>query len=251
MDYALLVTVRAMQRTRILLLALAAHPCTACGPFVIDVDLTSGGTGGPIDTSTSHDDGSSGLSASDSDGGHVSTSDTGTSTGPSAGTDASSGTTGELYPCVLPHDLAQSWCASQRLVAQAIDCRTPDGLVPECYQTIVAQYTEGVWELVQAGDCSTAIDGPECEEPYMACTNASGPNDCTLGSVDSLEVCLTNAEAAGLSSEAALPWCQRMIALWVDGCTTTLPGEPCETSCAFPCSHGMACTGEPGAEVCT
>ena len=198
---------------------------------------------GPGVTSTSAADGSS-----HSDGAHSTSdasSDTTSGSSTSELTEGSEGSTGGEPACVLPQD-GSSWCDNQRSVAQILGCKTSADPAA-CYQTIVAQYEEGDWEILAAGDCDTAIDGPACAAAYSACTLAPGSKGCTLDLGDTLTDC---AEAAPLDPAIAGEWCARIFAVWVVGCTTQLPGVECDLACSLPCAFGMDCLGPSGLEVC-
>lgn len=163
----------------------------------------------------------------------------------------SSGTTGEpAEDCILPHGPAYSWCAAQREVAQILGCKTSANPAA-CYQTIVAQYDEGSWEVLAAGDCDTAVDGPECATAYSACTNASGPNGCHLRPGDDVQDCVDNALAQGLTEALATGWCEAIAAVWITGCTTRTQYVACDPMCALPCSNSRECLGPAGQEACT
>jgi hypothetical protein len=227
---------------------------TGCGPVVINIDATeSGGTGlpsdesgpegsttgigesmtGPMDTSTSTD----GASES-GDSTTASESSTGSTTGePSEG-------------CILP-EVSTSWCFNQRIVAQILGCKTSND--PEsCYRAIVAQYEVGDWEILAAGDCDTAIDGPECADAYNACSSGDGgPLGCWWAPGEGIPECVERATGQGLDEQDAATWCADMESVWVIGCTTRSAYLECDLGCALPCSHGRDCAGPSGSEVCT
>ena len=241
-------------RKALLLLTPLIGPCTSgCGPFVLDVDITSDGDGdsGSRETDAGGTFGAtstSGTPVSDSTAGSTDTStDTsGTGSTDTSGTGTSESTTGDPEECVLPHGDDRSWCDAQREVAQVLGCRTSED-PPACYQAIVAQYDAGDWEILVAGDCDTAIDGPACAAAYAACTNATGPRDCNLFPHDSVETCV----AAAGGSAAAIEWCEAMWAYYVLGCSQDTQYRPCDPGCGLPCAFGRECLGPKGYEMCT
>lgn len=111
--------------------------------------------------------------------------------------------------CALP--VLDSWCGSQRKVAQTIGCAPSDDPAG-CYWTIGAQYSYGNLPTLMAGDCDP--QDPGCAQAYQACTDAPEPFVCELHEPATIEACMSLALESGILPVTADGYCSVIVATY-------------------------------------